>query len=105
MGIHFLIMVRSYRIPKRTYIMLLPCETLLPNPEAYDSFRNQYGRNEEYGSENYRERLAFFAKRRAEVDAQNAQPHKLWWAKLNKLLGKTDLDSERGNFRLFGLIY
>ncbi|CAE7948532.1 unnamed protein product, partial [Symbiodinium sp. KB8] len=26
--------------------------------EAYDSFRNQYGRNEEYGSENYRERFA-----------------------------------------------
>ncbi|CAE7853774.1 CYSEP [Symbiodinium microadriaticum] len=58
--------------------------------EAYDSFRNQYGRNEEYGSENYRERLAFFAKRRAEVDAQNAQPHRLWWAKLNKFADITD---------------
>ena len=37
----------------------------------------RYGRNEEYGSENYRQRLAFFAKRRSEVDAQNAKPETL----------------------------
>ncbi|CAE7351376.1 cpl-1 [Symbiodinium natans] len=58
--------------------------------EAYDMFRNQFGRNDAYGSEHYHERLAFFAKRRAQVEAQNAKPDGTWWAKLNKFADITD---------------
>eukprot|EP00439_Symbiodinium_sp_Y106_P077473 s19_g16.t1 len=88
-GLFFALLCRSSEIVQGTSIKA-GSSVSTEDVEAYDSFRNQYGRNEEYGSENYRERLAFFAKRRAEVDAQNAQPHKLWWAKLNKFADITD---------------
>jgi len=88
-GIFLVRLCRSSVLVQGTSIKAGISESM-EDAEAYDMFRSQYGRNEEYGSTNYRERLAFFAKRRAEVDAQNAKVNKTWWAKLNKFADFTD---------------
>eukprot|EP00434_Breviolum_minutum_P034360 symbB.v1.2.030409.t1/scaffold3422.1/size57166/5 len=58
--------------------------------QAYEAFRNQYGRSEQHGSSDYQQRLAFFIQRKSQVDAQNAKANKTWWAKVNKFTDMTD---------------
>ena len=58
--------------------------------QAYEAFRNQYGRSEQHGSSDYQQRLAFFIQRKSQVDAQNAKANKSWWAKVNKFTDMTD---------------
>jgi cathepsin L len=56
----------------------------------FDTYAALHGRSYEHGSVEYHERRALFERRRAEVDAQNARPERLWTATLNTFADRTD---------------
>lgn len=62
---------------------------------TFNSFIQKYGRPYEHGSAEYEERFALFSRRIAEVEAHNAQPHRLWNAGINVLSDRTHAELAR----------
>eukprot|EP00440_Ansanella_granifera_P073497 gb/GFBE01079753.1/.p1 GENE.gb/GFBE01079753.1/~~gb/GFBE01079753.1/.p1 ORF type:complete len:389 (+),score=88.88 gb/GFBE01079753.1/:1-1167(+) len=59
--------------------------------EAYEAFRSQLRHREKMTDETeFQRRLAVFKQRKAQVEAQNARPDKIWWATLNKFADMTN---------------
>jgi len=71
-----------------------PLELARHRPEetakAFHSFLGLHGRDYRTGSLEYERRLALFARRRAEAEAHNEKPGRLWTAGVNLLSDRTD---------------
>lgn len=56
----------------------------------YEAFRQKHGRSEAGDSASFKERLALYMKRKAEVEAHNSRPGVSWLAEVNKFADYTD---------------
>lgn len=90
----------SAKVAPLLFLFCVPevTSSLAPSLPSFPEFIATHGRTYQLGTEEYKQRLALFEKRVAEVQEHNAVPGRLWTKGINKLADRTasELKALRG---------